>query len=416
MSRAPLVSAAALAVAGLLVLAGARLLSSLEPAPVASVELRAGPFLREVEARGSLKAVKATPIVIPPEVSRPQKVAWIAKDGAVLAAGETIVAFDPYDARNEAADGQADFAAARAHIDKSRAEGVRTERSLAVDRDLAKDDLRRAEAYKLTDESLYSRHEIIESALNRELSATKLDVAGKRLAASGKLSSAAQALGEIEAGKARLKIEIADKGLRSLRITAPHDGLLVLERTWRGETTFVGDTLWPGQKIAELPDLQKLEARVFVLEADGAGLRTGLAASFVIEGRPGEEHQATVTKVEPLAKSREWGSPVKYFEATLSPRKTEPAFMKPGQRVRAVVRLEEAQGVLAIPRSAVFDKDGRRVVYRKQAGRFAPVEVTIAQQSISRVVVTKGLAAGDVVALRDPTAKPGAVGSTEAGK
>jgi len=416
MSRAPLVSAAALAVAGLLVLAGARLLSSLEPAPVASVELRAGPFLREVEARGSLKAVKATPIVIPPEVSRPQKVAWIAKDGAVLAAGETIVEFDPYDARNEAADGQADFAAARAHIDKSRAEGVRTERSLAVDRDLAKDDLRRAEAYKLTDESLYSRHEIIESALNRELSATKLDVAGKRLAASGKLSSAAQALGEIEAGKARLKIEIADKGLRSLRITAPHDGLLVLERTWRGETTFVGDTLWPGQKIAELPDLQKLEARVFVLEADGAGLRTGLAASFVIEGRPGEEHQATVTKVEPLAKSREWGSPVKYFEATLSPRKTEPAFMKPGQRVRAVVRLEEAPGVLAIPRSAVFDKDGRRVVYRKQAGRFAPVEVTIAQQSISRVVVTKGLAAGDVVALRDPTAKPGAVGSTEAGK
>ena len=128
-----------------------------------------------------------------------------------------------------------------------------------------------------------------------------------------------------------------------------------------------------------------------MLEADGAGLRTGLAASFVIEGRPGEEHQATVTKVEP-------------------------AFMKPGQRVRAVVRLEEAQGVLAIPRSAVFDKDGRRVVYRKQAGRFAPVEVTIAQQSISRVVVTKGLAAGDVVALRDPTAKPGAVGSTEAGK
>ena len=110
---------------------------------------------------------------------------------------------------------------------------------------------------------------------------------------------------------------------------------------------------------------------------------------------------------------------MKYFEATLSLARTDPALMKPGQRVRAIVRLEQADGVLAIPRGAVFDKDGRRVVYRKQAGRFVPVEVTIGQQSISRVVVVKGLAAGDVVALRDPAAKRGCRGrrdQAEAGK
>ena len=42
--------------------------------------------------------------------------------------------------------------------------------------------------------------------------------------------------------------------------------------------------------------------------------------------------------------------------------------MKPGQRVRAVAALEEAQGVLAIPRGAVFEKDGKRVVYRREGG------------------------------------------------
>lgn len=407
MRRTSLLRASAVASAGLLVLAGARFVRSLEPAPVATFEVSPGPFLREVEAHGALKAVKATPIVVPPEAGRAQKVAWIAKDGATLAAGDTIVDFDPYDARNEAADGAADLAAARARVAKAQAEGSRSERSFAIDRDLATDDLRRAATYELTDESLYSRQEIIESALNRELSATKLDLAGKRLAASGKLSSAERALGEIEAGKARLKIAIADKGLRSLRITAPHDGLLVLERSWRGETAFVGDTLWPGQKIAELPELTQLEARVFVLEADGAGLKTGLAARLAIEGRPGHEHEVTVTKVEPLAKPREWGSPVKYFEATLALRTTDPAVMKPGQRVRVVVRLEQTDGVLAIPRAAVFDQDGKRIVYRRQAGQFAPTEVTIGQQSISRVVVVKGLAAGDVVALRDPSAKRG---------
>lgn len=84
-----------------------------------------------------------------------------------------------------------------------------------------------------------------------------------------------------------------------------------------------------------------------------------------------------------------------------------------GERVRAIVRLEEARDVLAIPRGAVFEKDGRRVVYRRESGSFVPVEVTIGRQSISRVVVDSGLRAGDRVALRDPTRKP-AAGAAEA--
>ena len=41
----------------------------------------------------------------------------------------------------------------------------------------------------------------------------------------------------------------------------------------------------------------------------------------------------------------------------------------------------------------------------------APVEVAVSRNSISRVVVEKGLAAGDRIALRDPTAAPRTPGS-----
>ena len=392
-----------LAVPLLLLLAGARLVHQLEPDPVATFEVRPGRFVREVEARGTLKAVKATPIVVPPQSRRSQKVALLAQDGALLKAGDVVVEFDPYDAQREEADGQSDLAAARAKIDKARADGGKNERSIAIDRDLAKGDLSRAEQFKLTDEKLYSRNQIIESRLSRELAATQLDVSGKRLAASGRLSAADRALGEIDAAKANLKLDRARQSLGALRVTAPHDGLLVLERNWRGETTFVGDTLWPGQKIAELPELSQLEAKVFVLEADGAGLKPGLPARLAIEGRPGEEHQATVARVEPLAKTTGWQSPVRYFEAALALVHTNPRVMKPGQRVRALLRLEQAEGVLSVPRGALFDRDGKRVVYRRQGPAFVPVEVTIGRQSVSRVVVDEGLAAGDVVALRDPT-------------
>jgi HlyD family secretion protein len=401
-----LIGAGALALA--LALAGVRVVRSLEPEPVATFVVEPGPFVREVEARGKLEAVTATPLIVPPESGRAQKVAFLARDGAILKAGDTVVEFDPYDARREEADGQSDLAAARARIAKAESEGGKNEKSLTLDRDVAKADLERAETFKLTDAELFSRHQIIESELDRDLFAKRAEVAGEKLDETARLSAAERALGQIDAGKARLKIEIAEKGLRSLRISAPHDGLLVLERNWRGEVSFVGDTLWPGQKIAQLPDLSSLQARVFVLEADGAGLKPGLAARVAIEGQPGQLHEAKVGRVEPLAKVRDSQSPVKYFEVVLELARTDPETMKPGQKVRAVVRMEEAEGVLAIPRGAIFEKDGKRVVYRQDGGSFTPVAVTVGRQSISRAVVDSGLSPGDRVALRDPTARASA--------
>ena len=413
------------AAAGLAALAGAGLVRSLDPEDVATFEVQPGRFVREVEGRGALKAVKATPIVAPVEAGRPQKIAFLARDGAIVSAGETVVEFDPYDARREEADGRDDLAAAEAKIARADADALKNERSHTLDRDVAREELDRAETFELTDEHLYTRHEILESQIDRELYATRADVAGKKLDTSGELSTAEKQLGHIDAGKAQLKLEIAAKSLRSLRITAPHDGILVLDRNWRGEIPFVGDTLWPGQKIAEIPELSELEARVFVLEADGAGLEPGLPAQVAIEGRPGEVHEATVARVEPLAKTRHWGSPVRYFEATLSLASTDPETMKPGQRVRATIRLEEVEAVLSIPRGALFERDGERVVYRREGGRYAAVPVTVGRQSISHVVVEGGLEAGDRIALRDPSEKAARVfggdeaeanGSPEAGR
>ncbi len=401
----------------------ARLLGSVGPPAVATAEVHPGRFVRAVVAGGTFKAIRATPIVAPLESGREQKIAVLARDGSILKAGDLVVEFDPWSAQKEAADGNADLAAAEAKIAKSTAEAGKTARSLGLDRDVAKEDLDRAETFHLTDRQLYSKAAIIESALDRELFTKKADLAGRKLATSGKLSAADHALGVIEAGKARVKVAMAEKSLDNLRIVAPHDGLLLLEKKdWSGALPFVGDSVWPGQKIGEIPDLSELEAKVFVLETDAAGLKPGLAARIAIEGRPGQEYEAKVSRVDALAKPRQPQSPVKYFETTLSLAKTDPALMKPGQRVRAVIELEAADGVIAIPRGALFEKDGKRVVYRREGGGFVPVEVTVGRNSVSRVVVEKGLSDGDRIALRDPlrkespTGAPGAAAAPEGPK
>ena len=410
----------AAAAAALVVLAvvGARFVGSITPVGVATFQVGPGRFVREVEARGSLKAVKATPILVPPESGRQQKVAFLAKDGAFLKAGETVVEFDPYDAEREAADGNADLTAAQAKIEKARAEGTKNVAALGLDKDVAKEQLDGAETFRLTDESLYSRHQIIESQLDRDLFKAKADVAERKLAASGRMSSAERALGEIDAGKARLKVQIAEKGLRSLRIQAPHDGLLVLERNWRGEVPSVGDTLWPGQKVAEMPDLTKLEAKVFVLEADARRSQGGPEGALRDRGPSGRGVRG---RGEPRRAARQDARLAVAGEvlrgdavAGEGPRQPQAGPEASGRSCGSTRRT-----VCSRSRAARSSRRTASASSTAQSGSgFEPVEVTTSRAEHLAPRRRTGLAAGDLIALRDPNAKRSQVstGSGRAGR
>jgi hypothetical protein len=80
--------------------------------------------------------------------------------------------------------------------------------------------------------------------------------------------------------------------------------------------------------------------------------------------------------------------------------------------VRAWIDLGDVDAALAVPRQAVFQRDGRHLVYRRAAGvGFVAVPVELGAGAMGRVVVTAGLTAGDEIALVDPTrAAPDAAG------
>jgi len=186
-------------------------------------------------------------------------------------------------------------------------------------------------------------------------------------------------------------------------VTAPHDGVLILKRDFRGEPVRVGDSAWNGQPLADIPDLAEMEAEVFVLEADAGGLAPGKRAAVVLESRPDVVWPAAIRRVDPLAKPRLRGSPVQYFAVILKLATTDPQVMKPGQRVGATLFLEERKDAIAVPRQAVFEQDGKKIVYLRHGGTFAPAEVTLGPASMGRVVIEKGISPGDEVALIDPT-------------
>jgi hypothetical protein len=203
----------------------------------------------------------------------------------------------------------------------------------------------------------------------------------------------------------RVRIQQLESSRSSLEVKAPHAGVFLQRRSWRGELLRIGTTTWPGMEMGSIPDLSQMEAKVNVLESEAAGLTVGLPAEVQMDAAPGGAFEAKVKTVEAVAQALEGDSPVKYFQAVLSLDRTDQSVMRPGREVRAVIRVQRNSGVISVPNQALFHKGADNWVYVRERGRFVQKPVQLGQRSLTRTVVTSGLSAGDEIALAVPEGK-----------
>jgi multidrug efflux pump subunit AcrA (membrane-fusion protein) len=369
-------------------------------------------FVRRVTAEGNLRAVKATRLAAPQnsQMGGALKIAWLEPDGTFVKKGDVVVRFDPSEPEKQLRDGEADLAAADAKLAEEGVKSSAAVKGRETDAVLAADELDEQKKFQSKDEQIFSKNQIIESQIDEGLAQAKEQHAQQAKQVEKHLSHSNAAVISVERQKAQLAIAHAKSALESMQVVAPHDGIFVLKRNWRGELPKLGQALWPGQEIGEIPLLDSMEAEVFVLEVDGTGLAEKQAAEIVVEARPDVTFTGKIRLVEKLAQPREPGSPVQYFAVVVELDKTDRDVMKPGQRVRATLVLDQ-EDAMVVPRQAVFDRDGKTVVYREKSGRFDPVPVELGAATSGRVVIKTGLQPGDVIALRDPNQSASGSGS-----
>jgi RND family efflux transporter MFP subunit len=391
------------AVVGVTAIVGARASFVRRLVPSLSVptyEVHRVPFVRRVTADGNLRAVKSDPVSAPPLDEGGFKLAWLVPDGSAVKKGDVVLRFDPTDLEKKLKDGKSDRATAQAKIEKERTETG----ALLRDRDrtskLSDAELEKTRKFQSKDTLIFSRNQIIESQVDEQLSAQKKTHAERAQTIESALSKSKLDLIALEQRKADIDIARANKGLSGMEVSAAHDGIIVFEPDWAGNLPKVGDTVWSGQRLASLPLLDEMEVEAFVLEADAGGLVAGLPATVVLEADPDTVYKATIKEVDSLAKPRIRDVPINYFSVTLSLERTDPAKMKPGQRARVTLMLDQ-QDALAVPRQAVFEKEGRNVVY--VGSGLEETAVKLGASSPGLVVVESGLHDGDRIALRDPT-------------
>lgn len=369
-------------------------------------------FVHKVTADGLLQAGRTTKLSVPIEVVATVRLAWLMPEGIRVESGDVVARFDAKSMQEKLADAQVDRSQSDRRIEQTQVEKGQRVDELHTDANIADLELVHARDYQKTDALVFSRRELMEDAIDEQLAAATKSHAEANAVTEQDLAATELALLEIQKRQAVNEIDEAEQGLAALEVQAPHAGLLTYVRNWRGEPPSVGSEMFRGQPLAEIPDLDSLEAEVYVLEADAGGLAAGQTVDVVVEARPDRVLKGVVERVDPVAQPRFRGSPVQYFGVVVQFQAPEDendddlrgivSSMKPGQRVRATIYLDHAEDVLVVPRQAVHQVDGESRVWKRSGGGFESVAVEVAATGLGKVVIASGLAEGDEVALRPP--------------
>jgi HlyD family secretion protein len=431
---------ALLAAAAAVALAASRQAMKVEGAAVPSVQVQQGEFVISLNLKGGeLEAVKAENIVAP-QVRGQLKIVELFPEGEQADIGDLLVQFEQTEFQKRLVDAQQQLESAQADLEKTlatqKAEIARLEG--AIKDQEANLRLAQLQVERMAFEATIEKEKAQIEARKAELSHRQ---ATEKLETQKIVDGAEVKKRELEISRCQRELDKAKRDLEGTTIKAAKPGLVVYGKTWRGERPEkirVGDEVWGGVNVISLPDLTRMQVKTAVNEVDVDKLQKGQPAFIKLDALPEPTFNGKITSIASLGREKEGEKNVKVFDLVLEIEEQD-SRLKPGMTATSQVVVETipprpqakpdsvrqpgAEEVAAtsmplplfVPLDAVFEKEGKTVVYRMNNGKPEAREVKLGKKNENYVIIEEGLSPDDRIALRDPTLVADEISGTAAG-
>lgn len=375
-----------------------------EALPTAPV--RQGDFSVIVRCRGELKARRSVQITAPVNVPE-LRIVWMAPTGSTVKAGDAVARFDPSAVKAQLQEKQAALNQAKAALDQAIADARIADQQNQLDLDDASYKVEHAKLEVLK-AGILSPLEAEKNKIELGLSEKKLDIQKAKndfgtTSGEAKIASLKRAL-----DKAKDELELTDYRLKQMERKAPIDGwvnyLPNYSQGWMNAKPFkVGDQVWPGAAMAEIPDLGSLEMEGKIEEIDRGRITLGQEVRVRIDSLPEAVFPAKLAMLSPMTvMSWEW-PPTRTFRGFGKLDKVDPR-LRPSMNGAMDVVINRVPGAISVPAKAVFTVQGKPTVYVAENGKYRPQEVAVLARNPDEIAV-KGLRQGMSVALIEPETK-----------
>jgi HlyD family secretion protein len=375
----------------------------------------------KVYVNGELRASHSEMLTAPPIGGGALQITHLLHTGTAVKKGDLVMEFDPSEQRYKLDQNRSELMQADQEITKARADAAVVAAQDKVALLKARFDVRRAELDVLKNELVSSidarKNDLALEQSKRVLAELEQDV--KSRSASGE---ATISLAEEKRNKAKLAMDQAQDNINKMRVTAPMDGLVALEKNEGAAGGFFfsgmslpeyheGDQVEPGRSVGQVIDPKGMELVAKVGELERNNIKEGQLVDLQLDALPGSTFHGTVKTVGGNNARRFWeDDSSSKFEISVTLATTD-AQMRPGLTAHVFINSDPQKNVIYAPRQALFLKENKRIVYVRNGNSFEPREVKIQAQNESRAAIA-GISAGTEIALVDPTAPRKAASSS----
>jgi len=376
-----------------------------EEIPVARV--RHETFYLDLFEEGEVKATQSVMIASPNISWRygSLKITKIVDDGKEVGQGDTVVVFDPSEVKKAIVDAESRLEIHKAELERIKAQQESDMEELLADFEVTK---LSQEISSIRFESSEYEAEIKkkEIRLNLDKANIALERAKSQIENRKKIQQEEITQKLINIKQAQMELDDSYLTMNRLFITTPSPGIAILRQNWSSDAKFqVGDQVWSGYPMIELPDLTELKAEVMINEVDISKVTKGLKVEIRPDAFSDSIYTGEVISVANLAISKDNKSKIKVFPVEVLIHGARQSLM-PGLTVSCRVIIDEIPNSVFIPHEALFKEATSDYVYVKTSTGFDKREVKTGATNTDFVIIDEGLKAGDVVALANPAEKP----------
>jgi len=356
-----------------------------------------------VEVTGTLEAVDSS-LVGPPQVPNIYdfKIAWIAPEGVPVNAGDEVLAFDTSELEQRLRSEETRVASARKEIEKKQIDMSIQQEGDTLSLAEARSKLRKAELKAEHPPELVTGIEARKAELDLELDRLELESLEHQITATRAAAEAALAGLRSDLKRAEQAADRIRRSIEQMKILAPRDGIVIAVSDWQSQKKKVGESCWYGDKVLEIPDLDRMRAEGEVREGQIGSVAPGQPVTLHLDAHPDIEYHGTVDAVQRAVQSRSWRSEVKVVHLRIALAETDPERMRPGMRFRGLIETDRRKGVLVVPSSAIELTPDGPVVHRRTLLGPSPALVELGAHGQGRVEVVNGLEQGDWIAAERP--------------
>jgi HlyD family secretion protein len=333
-----------------------------------------GNFRQSIIETGELESVNATYITMPYlsyQYGYSFKIIGLAEQGSMVIKGDSVAALDPSSLQKYIIEKKEQLENEMASAEKQKVEMENSIQDLQVQlkNEQAAYELKKIELERMQYESEMKKRI---KELEFQQASIKLDKVKRNLELKPVLEIYDLQISELRVKQCEAEIANAEETLKQLTILSPGDGLFQLKHNFRtGLDVRIGDEIYLGSMIANIPDISKMKAQSYINETDIQKARLGMKAIVKLDALPDVQFNGEVTYIHKICEQRE---SEKVFRAEVEIVESDQR-LKPGMSVSCEYICYESDDDIFVPNNCLLTEGEQTYIFIKRGRNIVKTEV-----------------------------------------